>query len=144
MGTYWHLATRPQELAALQDKNLKAAAQQIDHKLNNCHYKTIVHGDAKLANFCFSKEGKVAGVDFQYVGGGCGMKDLAYFVGSCLSEGECEAQEEHILNTYFDYLQDVFRRKRALVVQEWRPLYPVAWADFHRFFKRMESRSLEN
>ena len=55
---------RPQELAALRDNNLKVAAQQIDPS----HYKTIVHGDAKLANFVFQK--KVPGVDFQYVGGG--------------------------------------------------------------------------
>ncbi|MDE0770282.1 MAG: phosphotransferase, partial [Opitutaceae bacterium] len=84
-GTYWHLDTRPDELAALNDKNLKNAAPQIDRTLNECPFKTFVHGDAKLANFCFSHDGaKVAAVDFQYVGGGCGMKDVAYFIGSCI------------------------------------------------------------
>ena len=72
VGTYWHLETRPQELAALRDQSLKEAASAIDEKLNGCNYQTYVHGDAKLANFCFGKEGQVAGVDFQYVGGGCG------------------------------------------------------------------------
>ncbi len=55
VGTYWHLATRPQELAVLEDIPLKKAAIAIDDKLNNCNFKTFVHGDAKLANFCFSK-----------------------------------------------------------------------------------------
>ena len=82
-GTYWHLKTRPQELEALTDKNgLKNAAELIDHTLRSCSYKTLVHGDAKLANFCFSSEDAVAAVDFQYTGGGCGMQDVAYFIGS--------------------------------------------------------------
>ena len=54
---------------------------------------------------CFSNDEKtVAAVDFQYVGGGCGMKDTAYFIGSCLDESECERLEDDILNYYFDQL----------------------------------------
>ena len=64
-GTYWHLGTRPQELAVLEDQRLREAAPLIDEKLNACKYKTFVHGDAKLANFCFAPDGQVAGVDFQ-------------------------------------------------------------------------------
>ncbi|MDH3982074.1 MAG: ecdysteroid 22-kinase family protein, partial [Kiritimatiellaceae bacterium] len=92
-GTYWHLKTRPEELNELTDKKLKQAASAIDRKLKECPFQTFVHGDAKLANFCFSNDGTVAAVDFQYVGGGCGMKDVAYFLGSCLAETECERQE---------------------------------------------------
>ncbi len=135
VGTYWHLDTRPQELEVLTDKKLKEFAVAIDAKLNNCKHKTIVHGDAKLANFCFSKEGKVAGVDFQYVGGGCGMKDVAYFIGSCLYEEDCERLENKILDTYFKYLHIALGAKNENLEKEWRDLYPVAWADFHRFLK---------
>lgn len=135
VGTYWHLATRPQELEALDDIELKKAAYAIDEKLNNCIYKTFVHGDAKLANFCFSKDGKVAGVDFQYVGGGCGMKDVAYFIGSCLYEEDCERLEAKILDTYFIHLQKALGEKNEVLENEWRSLYHVAWADFHRFLK---------
>ena len=135
VGTYWHLHTRPQELHLLADKNLKKAAAQIDATLNNCSYKTLVHGDAKLGNFCFSPEGRVAGLDFQYVGGGCGMKDVAYFIGSCLSESECEELEGEILDTYFGYLQLHLDAPNAHLETEWRSLYHVAWADFHRFLK---------
>lgn len=135
VGTYWHLATRPQELEALNDQKLKAAAPLIDARLNACTYKTFVHGDAKLANFCFSTDGRVSGVDFQYVGGGCGMKDVAYFIGSCLSERECERLEPQILDTYFQYLQDSLAVRNEALEAEWRSLYRVAWADFHRFLK---------
>ncbi len=133
VGTYWHLATRPQEWAVLKDQKLKDAASQIDAKLNTCRFKTLVHGDAKLANFCFSENGAVAAVDFQYVGGGCGMKDLAYFVGSCLIESECERLETQILDTYFELLQQNLPKKNDELEEEWRSLYHFAWADFHRF-----------
>jgi len=135
VGTYWHLETRPQELEVLADQRLRKAAATIDNKLNRCKYKTFVHGDAKLANFCFSKDGQVAGVDFQYVGGGCGMKDVAYFIGSCLNEKDCERLEAQILDTYFEHLQSALKEKNEALEKEWRSLYRVAWADFHRFLK---------
>lgn len=135
VGTYWHLDTRPNELEALDDAELKHAAAAIDAKLNDCKYKTLVHGDAKLANFCFSSTGEVAAVDFQYVGGGCGMKDLAYFIGSCFYEEDCERLESKILETYFLYFQAELESPDPALVQEWRDLYHVAWADFQRFIK---------
>jgi hypothetical protein len=135
IGTYWHLETRPHELESLSDVKLRNAAKSIDTMLNDCKYKTFVHGDAKLANFCFSESGDIAGVDFQYVGGGCGMKDVAYFIGSCLTESDCERLEDKILDTYFGYLQEVLDEENEKLEKEWRSLYRVAWADFHRFLK---------
>jgi len=141
IGTYWHLETRPDELEVLDDINLKKAAPQIDKILNNAKFKTLVHGDAKLANFCFTEDGtKVAAVDFQYVGGGCGMKDVAYFVGSCLYEEECESMEGEILDFYFFELCKATDRLKPDInftdlEAEWRYLYPIAWTDFHRFLK---------
>lgn len=134
-GTYWHLKTRPQEHESLNDSRLKEAAPLIDQKLENCTYKTFVHGDAKLANFCFSEQGDVAAVDFQYVGGGCGMKDVAYFIGSCLDEEECETHEQQILDAYFNHFRMATGIKNEVLETEWRSLYRVAWADFHRFIK---------
>ena len=140
-GTYWHLATRPDEWKALRDSALKDAAQVIDQTLRSSPYQTFVHGDAKLANFCFSKEGtQVAAVDFQYIGGGCGMKDVAYFIGSCLDEEACEQLETPLLDYYFESLKQALTAKQKqidveAVEQDWRTLYPVAWTDFHRFLK---------
>ncbi len=141
VGTYWHLATRPDELNALKDIALKKAASAIDRRLSEAKYQTFVHGDAKIANFCFERSGrKVAAVDFQYVGGGCGMKDVAYFIGSCLSEAECEEQADELLDYYFAVLKSVLAAKEpavnaAALEEEWRGLFPLAWADFHRFLK---------
>lgn len=140
-GTYWHLDTRPDELAALSDTALKNAAEAIDRKLGNSPFQTFVHGDAKLANFCFSDNGaRVAAVDFQYVGGGCGIKDVAYFIGSCLDEDDCQRRESELLDQYFLALRDALKSKRKAidaqaVENDWRALYPVAWTDFYRFLK---------
>ncbi len=140
-GTYWHLETRPDELQALNDIPLKNAALAIDRKLRESPYQTIVHGDAKLANFCFSSDcSRVAAVDFQYVGGGCGIKDVAYFIDSCLNQDECQRQESELLDIYFQALKHALKtRQKAVdaeaVEQNWRALYPVAWTDFHRFLK---------
>ncbi len=139
-GTYWHLETRPDELTILDDKELKNSAHKIDQILKNSKYQTIVHGDAKLANFCFSKDNQVAAVDFQYVGKGCGMKDVAYFIGSCMDEDASERNEAPLLNFYFHQLRMALKRLKPQIQidtleAEWRNMYPVAWTDFHRFYK---------
>ncbi len=133
-GTYWHLATRADEFNALEDPQLRDAAHKLDHALNNCRYLTLVHGDAKVANFCFGQD-NVAAVDFQYVGAGCGIKDVAYFLSSCLTDRECEAQAPQHLETYFASLRVHLPNNvdKEAVISEWRGLYPAAWADFHRF-----------
>ncbi len=140
-GTYWHLETRPDELEALSDLPLKGAASTIDRLLRESPYQSLVHGDAKLENFCFSADGRqVAAVDFQYVGGGCGMKDVAYFIGSCLAEEDCERLEPWLLDTYFTAIRQALGRLQpsvdaAALEADWRALFPLAWTDFHRFLK---------
>jgi hypothetical protein len=139
IGTYWHLETRPDEFKKIEQQELKSKAHLIDQLLNKCHYQTIVHGDAKLANFCFSENGKqVAAVDFQYVGGGCGMKDVAYFLGSCLSSSECELHQNELLDFYFSEIKKALEFSTHNInfkdlEQEWRKLYPIACTDFTRF-----------
>ncbi len=135
-GTYWHLQTRPEELANIDGSQLHTFASLIDARLRNAPYQTLVHGDAKLANFLFQADNTaVAAVDFQYVGGGCAMKDVAYFVGSCLHGAECERRETEILAVYFDGLKPHLEPgvDGAALEAEWRALYPLAWADFQRF-----------
>ena len=138
-GTYWHLDTRPDELKEMANGPLKAHASRIDQKLSSCKYQTFVHGDAKVANFCFSNdELSIAAVDFQYVGGGCGMKDVAYFLGSCLDEYECQQGEEEFLMHYFSELKLALEIRKSKVdfnelKREWHEMYAWAWTDFYRF-----------
>jgi len=68
------------------------------------------------------------------------MKDVAYFISSCLGEDECETMESQLLDYYFSALIGQVAQKNisvntAELESEWRELYPVAWADFHRFIK---------
>ena len=163
-GSYWHLATRPDEFAALPSDNLKRYAAAIDSQLSMCRWQTLIHGDAKLANFCFAdaffdsavncavnspvddvvnEAPQVAAVDFQYVGAGCGMKDLAYFISSCYEEADCERLAPKLLDDYFCALRKALEQSNKGLSptelddleQEWRALYPLAWTDFYRFLK---------
>lgn len=137
IGTYWYLDTRPDEYDKMKNESLKAAAGAIDKALNTAKYKTLVHGDAKLANFCFSAKGSVAAVDFQYVGGGCGMKDVAYFISSCLEEEEIKKYEKALLDFYYQELQSNISSNIDFqeLKKEWERLYLFAWADFYRFLE---------
>lgn len=135
VGTYWHLETRPDEWERMENIALKDAATAIDKILQSAKYQTIIHGDAKLANFCFAENGSVAAVDFQYVGKGCGMKDVAYFISSCFEAEECEKYEEELLQHYFEKLEDSLDNTTEFqeVKKEWSMLYRYAWADLYRF-----------
>jgi hypothetical protein len=141
IGTYWHLDTRPDELKVLEDKQLKNYAKRLDEVLNSCKYQTIVHGDAKLANFCFSSDDKLcAAVDFQYIGHGCGMKDVIYFISSAIEPESCEQSEEWLLNVYFIELKKAIKIYQSSlnfeeIEEEYRFMYDFAWADFQRFIK---------
>jgi aminoglycoside phosphotransferase (APT) family kinase protein len=148
VGSYWHLATRPDELHALQDRELQRAAAGLDERLNRARFRTLIHGDAKLQNFCFATAARaVAAVDFQYVGGGVGVKDVAYFLSSCLSPERLQAEAEAHLDHYFLMLARALVKREVPVdevhalISEWRALYPVAFADFYRFLLGWEPGS---
>lgn len=138
-GTYWHLPTRKDEWKVMEDGELKNKAQLIADKLKQARYQTLLHGDAKVANFCFSHNLKrCAAVDFQYTGYGVGVKDVAYFLGSALTEKEQVTSTDACLEIYFDALRDALATKQPAIdaqalIAEWRDLYNLACADFYRF-----------
>ncbi|WP_018938133.1 MULTISPECIES: phosphotransferase [unclassified Thioalkalivibrio] len=138
-GSYWHLATRPNEWAAIEDPAIRETAAALDAALTGARYRSFVHGDAKVANFCFAPQGDaVAAVDFQYVGGGCGMRDVAYLLGSGLDEHEQETWEAGLLEDYFQALREALNEhgkgaEADAIEHEWRALFPIAQADFYRF-----------
>ncbi|MBA3455408.1 MAG: phosphotransferase [Deltaproteobacteria bacterium] len=139
-GTYWHLATRTDELSAISDPALRTLAPWLDARLTEARYQTILHGDPKEANFCFSEHGRrVAAVDFQYTGRGCAMKDVAYLLYGRSDEPADGIAHDH-LDTYFRELRGAVERgpiaervDLAAVEQEGRALYPLARLDFCRF-----------
>nr|WP_297348333.1 DUF1679 domain-containing protein [uncultured Glaciecola sp.] len=139
VGTYWHLDTRPDEFTNMPESELKSKAHEIDNALNNARFQTLLHGDAKLANFCFSANGSdLAAVDFQYVGRGAGIKDVMYFLGSCLNESELALYADRLLDEYFSILKLAVEHYHVntdfvALEAEWRELLPFAWADFERF-----------
>jgi hypothetical protein len=149
IGSYWHLATRPDEFKAMPDSQLKKYAHRVDASLNSARFQTLIHGDAKLANFCFSENGDdLAAVDFQYVGRGAGIKDVMYFLGSCLSDQALTLHTDTLLDDYFILLKQAIQHYEsetntqglycstinfAALEKEWRDLFPLAWADFERF-----------
>lgn len=130
IGCYWHLDTRPKEYKIMQDGPLKEYAQLVDQKLKTATHQTILHGDAKLANFLFNSD-NVSAVDFQYTGGGAGVKDLAYFLSSVYGEDQLFEVEEEVLDLYFTELERLGASDDLL--SSWRALYPYAWFDFYRF-----------
>jgi Phosphotransferase enzyme family len=146
-GGYWHLAVRNDEFLRMPESALKREASRWDGRLRKARWRTLIHGDAKPENFCFRGAGSgrgpalgVGAVDFQYVGGGIGTKDVAYLLLSCLSEGECAVLCGDLVDEYFDALRrELTERGHAeaapAIEAEWRALYPVAWADFCRFLE---------
>lgn len=141
IGTYWHWATRQEEWHRMQPGKLKDQALELDNLLNTCRYQTILHGDAKPANFCFSAKDKAAAVDFQYVGKGCGIKDVVYLMSSALGEKELFANDKDILDRYFLFLEqglNAYERTEINISklrEEWEAMYTIAWADFVRFLE---------
>ncbi|MDB4964248.1 MAG: hypothetical protein JWP01_4247 [Myxococcales bacterium] len=139
-GTYWHLATRTDELVGITDPALRGRAAWIDAQLSAARYQTILHGDPKEANFCFTADARdVAAVDFQYAGRGCAMKDLAYLLYG-RSDESADGIASHHLDTYFGALRAALSRRSpvepidvAALEAEWRALYPLARLDFCRF-----------
>ncbi len=66
------------------------------------------------------------------------MKDVIYFLGSCLTEEDCRQNHLELLDRYFvEFRASLTRRNNPLnaldIESEWRRLYPLAWADFQRF-----------
>jgi thiamine kinase-like enzyme len=140
VGTYWHLGTRPDEHARMRSGPLRARAAALDQRLNAARFRTFVHGDAKPDNVCSARDGSVAFVDFQYVGGGVGVKDVAYLLNCCLSPKEYENVLPRCLDSYFAALRAALEPKLepndiVALEREWRELFPVAWVDFYRFLQ---------
>lgn len=141
LGTYYHLATRSDEYDRMPNGSLKTNARRFAHALASAKHQCWVHGDAKPENFCVRRRGStidVRAVDFQYVGGGVGIVDVAYFASSVLSPSSSRRVADTLLDDYFEAFREAISStlgaaKSHQVEEEWRELYPLAWADLYRF-----------
>ena len=139
-GTYWNLPSRQHNHKNMPESDLKEFATDIDIKLVNSKFFTIIHGDSKLPNFMVNDEfTKISGFDFQWTGRGCGLQDVYYLLTSCykLEIGE---ETERVLPFYFEelekYLNGKFdRQKFDDLVTDWSGLWSFIVADFERMIR---------
>jgi Phosphotransferase enzyme family len=127
IGTYWHLATRRDELPNIRSRAIRDRADDLAATLDAARFQTLLHGDAKEANFCFTPDHTAcAAVDFQYTGRGAGIRDVAYLL---------HGHHDGALDIYFRALRAALPSHvdAAALESEWRTLFPIAQQDFARF-----------
>jgi Phosphotransferase enzyme family len=85
---------------------------------------TVVHGDFRLDNLLFETDGGVTVVDWQTVGIGSPMADLAYLIGTSIADPAVRAAEEAAL---FGYYCDLIEARGVSFARQ--PL----WQDYRRY-----------
>lgn len=101
-------------------KGLKSLASALSDALKhkNALGWTIVHGDCKSTNFMLSPDHACVGIDFQYIGGGYGARDLAMFI-VCACEMEEDSlacgidKETEVLELYYECLMETLSESTA-------------------------------
>jgi len=149
-GTYWHLRSRKPCFERLPEGDLKKYASAISEKFYNCEYQTVIHGDAKLANFMVAEDYSVAaGIDFQWTGYGCGVLDVYYLLTSCFDVDNTEKYcplgpggRNQVLDFYFQQLETALKELGKFdashfqrLQTEWASLWIFAVADLERFIR---------
>uniref|UniRef100_A0A7S4K565 CHK kinase-like domain-containing protein n=1 Tax=Odontella aurita TaxID=265563 RepID=A0A7S4K565_9STRA len=119
-GGYWHLDTRREELERVSNREwgrLKAGASVIDGRMRrSAEFRTVCHGDFKSANLLFRSDGsECAAVDYQYVGGGFGMKDVVMLLVSSVDSGTmCHGKRERVLELLRYYREALAENLRSI------------------------------
>lgn len=65
----------------------------------------LVHGDYRLDNLLFGDDGRVTAVDWQTIGIGHPLRDLAYFLGTSLLPDDRAARERDLVGVYHAELE---------------------------------------
>ncbi|CBQ69232.1 conserved hypothetical protein [Sporisorium reilianum SRZ2] len=148
-GGYHYLATRQHELASIDahtdpwgQLGLHSASDlphAIDWCLNNPTDRSrpsLIHGDVKAANMAFSRSSAhMAMYDFQYVGIGLGVQDLAKFLTTSIPSrflNDAEG-EQKLLRAYHSFLVQRLpkgaRYEYDDLIKDWE-LALVSWVRF--------------
>lgn len=137
-GCYWRLELRRDEFNQMPDGILKELAEPLDERLSSARFQTLLHGDAKIANFCWNENASAAAVDFQWVGPGCGIRDVALFLDRGIGRRLLASEGQEWLDLYFHYLRQALTEEGhqpdvEALVAEWNSLFSIAWTDYSRF-----------
>lgn len=119
-GTFWYLDTRTEEFAKISKsmQHVKDVAKYVDKRLkgydaNGCfspRHRTLVHGDFKSENLAFnSTNAECSAYDFQYCGGGYGVRDISYLFVSSVEQEVIETHEQELLQYYYKHLLEFLR-----------------------------------
>jgi hypothetical protein len=71
------------------------------------HRFALIHGDYRLDNLLFGRDGRVSAVDWQTVTVGLPARDLAYVIGTSLTVADRRAAEADLVR---DYWEELLRR----------------------------------
>jgi thiamine kinase-like enzyme len=135
VGTYWHLDTRQEEWNQMSTKGwegrLRQAARAIDQWLKETtSIQSWVHGDCKDANIMWDGT-QIALCDFQYVGIGCPLKDVAYFL--CSSGISSTVDETQYVQYYYDILCQHLTNRPPPTRHDVHVALELCYCDYQRF-----------
>lgn len=65
----------------------------------------LIHDDYRLDNMLLDGARPLTVVDWQSLGLGCPVKDVSYFLGTCLDSSVRQQEERHLLRVYLDTLK---------------------------------------
>jgi thiamine kinase-like enzyme len=150
-GSFWQLGTRRHELDDLEDVWIRygldtTCAEEIHDILTTSRFRTVIHGDAKAANFFFydGQEGyrntvartlRIGGYDFQYSGMATPLRDVAYFLCCSMRHDLIRDHEDALLLYYYNELCASLCQQDAdeYHFDEMKSIYDVCVVDLARF-----------
>lgn len=145
-GSFWQLGTRREELDDMEEVWVRRGlnrktAEDIHEAIVKSRFRTVIHGDAKAANFFFYPAGQhdgsllIGGYDFQYSGMATPLRDVAYVMCCSIKGDLVEACEDELLSHYYTELTRALRPDDAdeYSMEELEVMYELCVVDLARF-----------
>jgi len=144
-GSFWQLGTRQDELDDLEEEWVQCGldrrrAKEIHELITKTRFRTVIHGDAKAANFFFfAGQGdaplEIGGYDFQYCGMATPLRDVAYLLCCSIQGHLIHENEEDLLSHYYTELTKALRPEDAeeYTMRELQEMYNLCVVDLARF-----------
>ncbi len=89
------------QLTDVEQGALVAAATRVGAWMTTrCDPFTVIHGDYRLDNLLFTPDGGVVAVDWQGASVGPALRDVAYFLSTCVEPEQRRATEDALVKRY--------------------------------------------